>query len=453
VLELTGVCILIVGFLAMMSSSWNILQLLVISIPFSATSVIQLSSQNGLPPSIFFAVLYLIRFLFDRLRQRKLPCLPAIPSVCFLLFLFALLLSLTTPLMHRGYSFFAVDPAGGLMAEYRLGISGEEIKQLGYFVLWFLVVFCSVVDLYSTDRCMQLLRIMVYTAIFVAIWGWMQVTLSMFGIQYPYQIFNNTPNPSGQGYLQKIEGFSVSRMSSVSTEPSTFTSYILGCAAIVSAFLAERIKIIQERWDFLIFSLLILTILISTAITGYFGIVFLVFLIAINVLSSRKIHLKLLITFEVLVILVIFAAISGYVFSESSRSIIDNFLLGKKDSFSFIQRYGSTQFALQEFVKFPVFGIGIASMTVYSLPFWLLVNTGIVGTITFVLFYSSLFVLPYKLTHHKQRISRAFGKATVLALFIMIFVGCISGFPYVFGYFWFPIMLSVNSSTFARGQT
>jgi hypothetical protein len=453
VLTWTGVVILLLAGSAMLRSSWMLLAMLVFSIPFSATSIVNFGDKNGLPPSLFLAVLYILRIAFDRLMQKKIWPVQPIPSLFFFVFFLALVVSLMTPFLNNGYRFDAVDPAGGLKAEFKLAINIEVLKQLAYFALWFLVVMFSVEDLRTELHCKKVVRIGLISAIFVSLWGWMQVALSVLGLPYPYLVFNNTANPNGQGYSAKIEGFSISRMSSVSTEPSTFAAFVLICAALVLGFLLQRSTVFSKKRDLAIFFFLVVTALASTAATGYLGVVFLVFLGVLTAIFTGRVQSKLAVFSGLMLMLVLSSAVIGYGLSDGFRAAFDQFVFGKRDSFSFAQRYTSTQFALDEFQKFPLTGLGIGAMTVYSLPFWLLANTGVFGFFSFGLFYLSLFMVPWKLLGlNREGAGRGFGQATLFALIMLGFLGFLTGFPYVFGYFWLPIMLSFNANAFLRGN-
>jgi hypothetical protein len=453
VLTSTGAVILLLAGSAMLRSSWTLLAMLVFSIPFSATSIVNFGDKNGLPPSLFLAVLYILRIAFDRLMQKKIWPVQPLSSLLFFVFFLALVVSLMTPFLNNGYRFDAVDPAGGLKAEFQLAIGAEVFKQLAYFVLWFLVVIFSVVDLRTELRCKKMVRVGLISALFVSLWGWMQVALSVLGLPYPHSIFNNTANPSGQGYSAKIEGFSISRMSSVSTEPSTFAAFVLICAAIVLGFLLQQSSVFSKKRDLAILFFLVVTALASTAATGYLGVVFLVFLGVLTAIFTGRVQSKLAVFSGLMLMLVLSSAVIGYGLSDGFRAAFDQFVFGKRDSFSFAQRYTSTQFALDEFQKFPLIGLGIGAMTVYSLPFWLLANTGVFGFFSFGLFYLSLFTVPSKLLGlNREGAGRGFGQATLFALIMLGFLGFLTGFPYVFGYFWWPIMLSFNANAFLRGN-
>ena len=125
-------------------------------------------------------------------------------------------------------------------------------------------------------------------------------------------------------------------------------------------------------------------------------------------------------------------------------------IFGRGDSFSFSQRFSSIAYALRAFSDFPVFGLGINSMTVYSLPFWLLANTGIFGFISFCVFYASLFRSPLALLRKLSIPSWLWGLAlgSLFALLSLLFITTLTGFPYVFGYFWLPILLAMSQRSF-----
>jgi hypothetical protein len=452
-ITISGIFICVLGAWAMWKSSWFLLLLLVFSFPFSATSVVNWGSQNGLPVSIFFALLYVLRVSVNLLLSKKFVGFPPFQTTLFIIFLSSILFSLLTPYLNLGYTFQAVDPAGSLGSTFSLSISSESFKQTSYFFLWFLVVLCSSCNLKTAEQFLIIVKTVIYSSIFVSIWGWMQVIFSVFGISYPFWLFNNTLNPSGMGYLQKIEGLSLSRMSSVSTEPSIFAAFVVLSISFLLSFLLNGTVLIQKSYDIFIFIFLVTTVLISTATTGYASVVFFFLLTIISVILYKRVYRKTLFWFFAGSIFLMIVFLSFYYFLVEFRSIFDNFIFGKKETFSFIQRFNSTQFALEEFQKFPLNGLGIGSMTVYSLPYWLLANTGIFGFLSFALFYLSLFANPIKLMmFQKSKEMRSYNLATIYSLLTMLFVGFVSGFPYVFGFFWLPIILSFNTNALFRGR-
>jgi hypothetical protein len=456
-LTLTGAVILLLSAIMFFRSSFGLLLLLIISIPFSATAVFNFKQGNA-GTGISFTLVILVIYLFKRSLQTLLNShfylLGKFSLQLLFIFICILALSLSIPLFNSGVSFIATDPKGALTSNFILLFSSDHIIQWGYFLIWGLFLLLVGKDLYTIDQLFIVLRTSLYTGIFVSLWGWGQIFMSILHIPYPFQIFNNTASSSGQGYKQIIESVGISRMSSVSVEPSIFAVYLLLLLSLLLGFIIIRTPILGLRIDLWLAGFLTLTLLASTATTGYLGLIFLVFISFIALFKVKKnlltriVYLSIGFSVFLLILYLIYLNVPFF------NNVINRFLFTRSESFSFSQRSISIRYAIDSFLRFPILGLGVSTMTVYSLPFWLLANSGLVGLFSFVTFYISLFKYPTAVLKTSITLPKikGLGLGIILSLYLLFFITTLTGFPYIYGYFWLPIMLSLSISRFMHIQ-
>ncbi|AWR86209.1 hypothetical protein [Meiothermus taiwanensis] len=451
-LTATGALVLVTAIVLFFRSSFALLLFVLVSIPFSATAVFNLQSEDGasISATLVLVIMYIFRRTLTTLLEGRIRLVGRTPLALLAVFIGALGLSLATPLLSPGITFTGVDPKGALEATFTLYFSVEHLKNLAYFLVWGLFILFATSDVTTLDRLKVVLRVLLYTGVFVSLWGWMQVILSILGMPYPFYIFNNSTNGFLQGYKQVIEELNISRMSSVSAEPSVFAAYILVLLSLLLGFLLVGVPVLdihRDRWLALFFAL---TAMASTAATAYTGLLLLIFFIVVSLpyVRAKTLALFALILAALLLTSTVLAVLYWSV--PLVQQVVDSVIFSRKDSFSFSQRFLSIIYALQNFADFPVLGMGINSVTVYSLPFWLLANTGVLGFFTFYMFYSSLFRAPLALLRNPGMPNwlRGLALGNLFALSLLLFITALTGFPYVFGYFWLPIFLAISQEHF-----
>lgn len=451
-LTLTGALVLVAASVMFLRSSFALLLFALASIPFSATAVFNLQTGDGasISATLVLVILYVLRRALVVLLTGRIRLVARMPVAYLAAFIGALGLSLITPSINPGITFVGVDPKGTLEATFTLYLSAEHLKNLAYFMVWGLFLLFAASELTTLGRLRVALRVLLYTGVFVSIWGWMQVVFSILGIPYPFYIFNNSVSSFLQGYKQVIENFNISRMSSVSAEPSVFATYVLVLLSLLLGFVLAGVPVLgirKDRWLALFFGL---TAVASTSATAYTGLLFLTLLTLVALPRVRTKPLTPLILIMTASLLLLLFLTVLYWSVPLVQQMVDSVILGRGESFSFSQRFSSIVYALRGFSDFPVFGLGINSMTVYSLPFWLLANTGIFGFITFYLFYASLFRSPLVLLRNLGTPNwlRGLALGNLLALLLLLFITALTGFPYTFGYFWLPILLAMIQGSF-----
>ena len=190
-------------------------------------------------------------------------------------------------------------------------------------------------------------------------------------------IFNNA-NTFDLGGIAIGVGDYVPRLTGFSPEPSFWSTLI---AINISVFLSWKKS--KTRWDFIIFLVNILSLLVTFGRTGYF-----IFVITIVYFLLSK--LNLLFRFVFLILLTpstIFLALHIYEFLASDLSAI--------------QRFDSIFFAIDVWTNYPILGVGLGSFEslslaaqndfrdVFSLYFNLLLSGGLVVLLMWFLFLTS----------------------------------------------------------------
>ena len=118
------------------------------------------------------------------------------------------------------------------------------------------------------------------SAIFVCVWGLIQLICSLTNIPYPSILFNNSNSDSADMFAQSLGAFS--RIASVAVEPS-----VMGCRptsrlASFGITILSRDARLRTRYWYSAVGLVVLTLLLSTSSTGYVGLVVIAALVVLQ---------------------------------------------------------------------------------------------------------------------------------------------------------------------------
>lgn len=177
-----------------------------------------------------------------------------------------------------------------------------------------------------------------------------------------------------------IAGLVLQRFQSLAGEPSMFAFTIL----------PYFIFAIHRKANIFIIVLMGLSILLSTSSTAYLGLLIYILYILINSKNGEKF-------FKVLIGLTILSLILYGAFSEYINEVVNNTIFNKMDSQSGMDRssdfWNNINYFLDLDIMHNLFGIGFGYMRSGDLFTTLLVNTGIIGIISFTYFYLKDFCL------------------------------------------------------------
>lgn len=223
-----------------------------------------------------------------------------------------------------------------------------------------------------------------------------------------------------------IAGFYMQRFQSLTGEPSMFAFTIL----------PYFIFAIHHKANIVIIVLMGLALLLSTSTTAYLGLSVYIIYVLINSKKGKSF-------FKVLIGLIIISMIVYAIFSEYINDIMNMMIINKVDSESAINRNRLFEENINYFLDLDImhslFGIGFGYMRSGDLFTTLLVNTGIIGIISFTYFYLKDFSL-------KVRNFIDLGNNSILLVLFIISMTAVAEFSYLS--FWLFIAIIRNNKIF-----
>jgi len=421
---------------------------MVFSLPFSATSVANVDfagSRSGIQVGIVFGSLWILREGSTLLKKSNTWHSEHIQTSVRRLrfFMFVVALSLAMPLWINGR--LTVEcPDLGCTDSGPLGFSARHVTQTIY--LTYGVIIAIFIALRNSDllEFKKTVRVFLASSIFVSFWGFLQWYCYRAGVSYPAFIFNNSASESAKGYLEDLSDLGLTRISSVATEPSMLSQYmvIAGVFAVFAVF-GGRI-VISKLWDRVALGAAVLVLLLSTSSTAYAGLVILVPASMFGLWYLKKLGLRPLAIGGV----TMFTLYVVYAGSSLAHEVADTMIFSKAEGYSAFGRFNSLLLAFGYFRTFPILGIGWGSAPSYDLALKLLSNTGILGLLTFGLFVTTTFAGLWRSmawnAPQKRMSERAYWACCLLvATFMLIVTNEISGFAFVYGHPWFVFGLAL----------
>lgn len=402
--------------------------LAVFFVPFSATSVINFESVGfGLRPPMFLTCLLVAAALVVGWRRFRLALTADqwLPALTLIVFYLVVLFSLWLQALEGTLAQFAITQAAYLT-----------------FGLFFTFLVTMVVGDLVTYR--QTLRVFTWSALFVTLWGFMQVAVYAVGIPYPAELFNNSASKAALEYRQVLEEFGVKRVSSVAVEPSILVQSLLYFIALGGTLWAHRVVLFGPLERVTVAAAALCTLL-ATSTTGYVGLALTAALIARERLAAG---LKLLALMAV-------AGTVALIVYPPLLNALASVTVDKAGSWSYQDRVGSMHRAYLAFLHSPIVGTGWASNEVYSLPMSLLGNLGLIGFVSYAAVIVAVLVTAQRVLRRlaRQRATarpdeqhdidayRAVVRGLINALLVSLACQSIAGFTYVFLDFWFALAL------------
>ncbi|GAB0058333.1 hypothetical protein SIID45300_02681 [Candidatus Magnetaquicoccaceae bacterium FCR-1] len=353
----------------------HVLSILSFFIPFSATAVFNSDSGASLFIGQFFVVVYLFSSFIKRSYIGKLFLFPRDFNYwALVLFALAIVSSMVNPWIVSGGDYSILGDGGigkdDVAETIPIEINSTTIKYplatlLG--VALAITIYCEKIENVKAG-----IKWFILGCYFSALWGALQFLLALFGLEYPYWIFNTSFNPSAQGYLHVIDGWS--RISSTALEPSIFAKQLLAALPLVASKSAinwvfgSRYRQYNKFALFLCVTVLLLS-LSTTAILGL--VVFLLLGIGEFWFTNFRYN------YSIAVFLIAVAAIGMVIFSYELPVSLYEITIGKMETGSFIARIWSIQNAFEYFLKYPIVGTGWGFVTSNDLIILILANGGL----------------------------------------------------------------------------
>lgn len=418
-------------------------------IPFSATSVVNLSvgaEPTGIPAVMFVGSALLLRHLLIAAmdcQNFKLPGNVWAFGAIGAFFIACLAVSLYVPIMADGvYSIRSPDLSDP--ATTVLGISWRNLTQLLYVCFWFATAWLIVIRNQKLPEIRRTLRIFALSAAFVCLWGILQWASFVLHFPYPAALFNSSASPFALGYTGRLTDLGVTRISSVAVEPSILAQYLLTVLPLLFAAVWYKRPLTSLFVDRIFLGLVLLVLFLSASATSYLGAAMLV-LVLPWVMGFKK---RAFLTYAFWLSITLFVAITMALAFPDFGAAIASQIVDKFGSYSVRERLYTIANAWTYFTESPWFGMGWGSVTSHDLVVNLLANSGILGLMGFGLLAGYPLL---RLLHSLARCRRdgedssrcVWMRGVFLSLLVVLAVSAVGGFGYVFGYFWFVLAMAV----------
>lgn len=417
-------------------------------LPFSASSVVNVGSGDsgsGVQVWLYLAMLLLLRWMMTGLFRFEIRIKRDLRRPILYLFSFvaACALSLLMPLWIDG----RLQIMSPLLTDFSttpLVFSSKNVTGLLYILIGFAFTVFIANKNTRPEEFRRSASIYLASCTFVAAWGLLQFVLNILDLPYPAMIFNNSITPSAAGYKETMGALEFSRVSSVAVEPSLLVQTLLiGLVFTLPAILGTG-YVFGRYKDRAIAFLLVVICLASTSSTGYVGLALLLGIACWALYRSGRLRAGLF----VLAGCGGLALVGAYFAFSIVREVVGSALLNKSGSYSALERAKTIYYALQYFLDYPILGVGWASVTSHDVVALILSNTGIVGFTAFCAFLGVMFSGLFQKS--RTILNKCYFDQAPLILSIacaeMLILATITGFPGVFGHFWFILAMGIAAS-------
>lgn len=419
-------------------------------LPFTATDLLNVGSGtdvSGLQASMYLGALLILRYAISFLRKGSLPFpRSARPSLISLgLFIAVIGLSLAMPLWIDGHIQIPSAQLGDFTTT-PLHLNSHNVTGVLYIIYGYLLAYLIAV----ANRKPAMLRVTLKTfmagSAFAAAWAFLELACKLSGIPYPAMIFNTGASRSAMGYKEYLVG-NVFRISSVAVEPSIFAQTLLIAIALCLPFVFGRQVLFSRLKDRWLFALLLVVLFLTTSSTGYIGALLIMLLVFVLFMTRGILKLKHILVFAAgcaLAALVYFTV-------PLAQQVLNSALFSKSVDYSSLERLMTITNAYGMFLKYPVLGIGWASITSHDLIVNILANAGALGLLSFLGATYLIFRGLYRSIQSRSKSLRVPGLmqidfAVYIALAVTLATSVLSGFLSTFSFFWFVIGLGITCS-------
>lgn len=421
-------------------------------IPFSATAIFNIGkgdNASAIQAYMYLAVLNIIFMVQKNFKNINKINVNEWRIIKFLmLFIIAAIISLISLNFIEGK--FTGNQTGTLYMFSRIYFSSKNVTQLLYLILGFLfslVVYNHAKQ--SPKNFIITLRVYVFSLVFVTLWAWMELYCYTTGMEYPKEIFNTNANKSAQGIGAILDG-GIRRVSSVAVEASVLAQVFLIIMPFLFFDYFSKSKVLfKSQRDLILFGLFFTSIFLTASSSGFLSLIILFISMGYFFLREKSSQTRF-IWFSAIIFISVCTIFALY---YSFKNVFDAAIFDKGSSMSALERSLSIKSAYKNFTQYPIFGVGWGSVTSFDLIVRLLSNTGLLGTLFFVIFVYKVMRAPRSKTFgSNQNLANKFIIPSVLSAFIAIlFNNAISGFTFIFGHIWFVFGLSYIT-TFRKGD-
>jgi O-antigen ligase len=453
-----GYFLIPLGILLLFFGRRYLFDVFIFFIPFSASALVNVSAVTyGLTPAHYFSLLWMIGRVWDcRLKAHwRVP--ESVRPAMRLMFMFVAVasLSLIVPYLINGT--FAAYGAQGQLRFGPVKLCIFNFTQLIYLVYGFILMMFLVWTFSTETIIIRAIKIYLFSALFVCLWGLQQIPEYHFNLQYP-TLFNSSASEGAGGYVETIGN--IKRISSVATEPSVFAKYLFSILPLALILAIHRTTIWNNYLLLCILTFLyFLMAILSIATTAYLGIG----LIASGVLAYYFVKDLRLFRRTVFVLLALLAGILASMLFLNAvatdkvtgiNNAIIKVTINKMTTGSGMERLEVVKNAFKVFLRYPLLGVGWGSVTSHDLILKILSNTGLIGLLCFLLFILTLskhFISAYRI-NKKQEIEILM-EGVGLSFIVLLITNIVTGFDFVFPHLWFifGLMSALSNLTLKEG--
>jgi hypothetical protein len=416
-------------------------------IPFSAMAVVNIgwgAGEKGISAWVFMGTLWIVRTAISNrpFWKRAGWKLTGRARIELLVVLGCAFISLLVPMLLNGtawveYYRIASDQT------IPLRLDAERITQTGYFA--FGVVFTILVAVENCDskRLLQSVRTYILSAIFVSLWGFVQLWCNLTGHAYPAFLFNTSMGTSAQLYTERLAELNLARVSSVAVEPSQLGFSLMLAFVFLLASVALRRPVLTRRADAAALLLVTSALAISTSTTAYLGFSLASIFVVGALIRARSLRWK----HAILGAAAVAASILALLSVPLVHDLVDLIVLGKAQTGSGMERINSISLGARYFMQYPLLGTSWNAVNSADLMFEVLSSLGLVG------FSALAFFLVDELRRLWRSSVRSGGHWPLVlfpAVCVMLCLSEATGFPFPMGYVWFALGLGVAAPFIIR---
>lgn len=433
-IPVTGALIVIIGLCFFFFSPALLYAAMIVSIPFSATAVINVGSgddEKGVAVWLFLGLLWLVRETLSGVPPWHQPgwFLSRRARYGLLAFLGSVIVSLSVPLVLNGTAWvpeYIIN--SNQTVPLRFGM--YNVTQVGYLAFGVLLAIFVAAENCDSTKLFYTFKLYVCSCAFAAAWGLFELWCDLSGHAYPAYIFNSNASESALGYLEvlKLSEGTLTRISSVALEPSVLAEELLLAFVILLVCIGFRRPLLGMKWDYAVLVLITSTLLASTSSTAYVGLVMAVAVAAIALARAGK-------PWKIYAFIAAIAlTIATVVLLEIPflGQMVDMLLFSKFEAGSGLERVYSNQLAVQDFLRYPLLGAGWHNVDCRDLIFLILANTGLLGLIAFGVFAVPVLRSLWMATK-KTKLAAV---VSLSAISLTLLLSEVAGLTYAAGYVW-----------------
>lgn len=433
-----------ISFLVMQIKKFRYIDAFLFFIPFNATVVLFLPNGTALNLPFCLFILSSISFFLKIIFSRKI----LIPKQKTIIYFFLIVISCLViisqimPYIIDG-TYQVLNRYSGLPVVSSKNIliypSMQWVTQTLYFLIGILVVFIVSFTYRSGKEVVRALKLIISGVSFMVFWGWFGCSLFYMNIPLP-TVFNHV-GMWGNGIVNTYNGYP--RMASVTFEPSYFAQILIPIIPFFYWFYKSNESLFFSKKFFkYIYIISLISLVIAITSTGILGFFMLIGLLLINNFSFFSLRTKyILVVFYSLLVIV-------------STIFTIQYIIDLSETFSGVERFKTVVYGIEYFIDYPILGLGWGVFPTHDFFINLLVNIGLLGTISFLilLYYvlKKLLIKQKSVTHDKKYIFRA----AIESFILLMIVSQLSGFVYHSQYFWLylGLYISISSLELKKGK-